>query len=86
MAAAEQMEPTLGEVIRLLDDLKKKVEDLPKTMAENFVSKELYISERLGWLSRISKLESRQEWLVRAVGGLVLALVFGAILASKASA
>jgi hypothetical protein len=80
-------EPTLGEVIRRLDDLRKQVEDLPSKIDSTYVRKDVYEKARelaeekhVSALARIIRLESRQEWLVRTVGALIIGAVIGVVL------
>ncbi|CAB4218136.1 hypothetical protein UFOVP1608_10 [uncultured Caudovirales phage] len=77
-------EPSLGEVVRLLTDLKKQVEELPAKIDQTFVRKDVFSTIVDGMIERLTKLESRQEWLVRTVGAIViLAVVGGALALSK---
>jgi hypothetical protein len=73
-----QGEPTLGEILRRLDELSQDVKDLPLRVQEEFVRRETYVAERLHLDDRVSRLESRSEWIVRTVGALVIGLVVGA--------
>lgn len=70
-------EPSLSEILRRLDELALEVKSMPLRFEEMFVLREVYRSEQRHVDDRISKLESRSEWIVRTVGGLVIALVFG---------
>jgi hypothetical protein len=73
-----QGEPTLGEIMRRLDELAQDVKDLPLRVQEEFVRRETYVAERRHLDDRVSRLESRSEWIVRTVGALVIGLVVGA--------
>ena len=73
-----QGEPTLGEIMRRLDELSQDVKDLPLRVQEEFVRRETYTAERLHLDDRVSRLESRSEWIVRTVGALVIGLIVGA--------
>jgi hypothetical protein len=70
-------EPSLSEILRRLDELALEVKSMPLRFEEMFVLREVYKSEQRHVDDRINKLESRSEWIVRTVGGLVIALVFG---------
>lgn len=71
-------EPSLSEILRRLDELALEVKSMPLRFEEMFVLREVYKSEQRHLDDRIEKLESRSEWIVRTVGVLVIALVFGA--------
>lgn len=86
-----QHEPTLGEIMRRLDDLSLEVKAIPLRFEESFIRRDVYradlerVQDNLKTLTdRIHKVESRSEWVVRTVGGLVItavlafALVMGA--------
>lgn len=79
MAAAGQ---SLGEVSRRLDEVTNRLEQLANQIENRYVrfdlfeaSKQLSETERDQLDKRIEKLESRSEWLVRSVGGIVIAAV-----------
>ena len=73
-----QNEPTLSEIMRRLDELSKDVKDLPLRVQEEFVRRETYTAERLHLDDRVSRLESRSEWIVRTIGALVIGLIASA--------
>lgn len=78
-------EPTLGEVFRILDDLKAEVKQLNISIGETYVRQDVYSadSERIRvtyehMIERLEKMESRNEWVTRTVG----AILIGAIITS----
>lgn len=73
-----QGDPSLGEIMRRLDELAQDVKDIPLRVQEEFVRRETYTAERRHFDDRISRLESRSEWIVRTIGALVIGLVVGA--------
>jgi len=73
-----QGEPTLTEIMRRLDELSQDVKDIPIRVQEEFVRRETYTAERRHLDDRVSRLESRSEWIVRTVGALVIGLIVGA--------
>ena len=73
-----QGDPTLGEIMRRLDELAQDVKDIPLRVQEEFVRRETYTAERRHLDDRVSRLESRSEWIVRTVGALVVGLIAGA--------
>lgn len=75
-----EQEPTLGEIMRRLDELSLEVRSIPLRFEETFVRREVYRSDREHMQDRVEKLESRSEWIVRTVGALVIGLVFGVAL------
>jgi hypothetical protein len=76
-----QSEPTLGEVMRRLDELSLEVKAIPLRFEEMFVLREVYRSDKEHLHHRVGRLESRSEWVVRTIGALVIGLVFGAAMA-----
>jgi len=73
-----QSEPTLTEIMRRLDELSQDVKDIPIRVQEEFVRRETYMAERRHLDDRVTRLESRSEWIVRTVGALVIGLIVGA--------
>jgi hypothetical protein len=78
-------EPTLGEVFRILDDLKAEVKQLNISIGETYVRRDVYSadSEKIRvtyehMVQRLEKMESRSEWVTRTVG----AILIGAIVTS----
>lgn len=78
-------EPTLGEVFRILDDLKAEVKQLNISIGETYVRRDVYSadSEKIRvtyehMVQRLEKQESRSEWVIRTVG----AILIGAIVTS----
>lgn len=75
-----ESEPTLGEIMRRLEELSLEVRSIPLRFEETFVRREVYRSEREHIADRVNRLESRSEWVVRTIGALVIGAVFGAAL------
>ncbi len=78
-----------GEVTRRLDDVTSRLEALAIRMESTYVrfdlfeaSKQLQETERLQTNQRIEKLESRSEWIIRTVGGLIITTVLGVVIAT----
>jgi hypothetical protein len=75
-------QPTLGEIMRRLDELSLEVKAIPLRFEESFIRRDVYradlerVQDNLKSLTdRIHKEESRSEWIVRTVGALVIASV-----------
>lgn len=75
-------EPTLGEIMRRLDDLSLEVKSIPLRFEESFIRRDVYradlerVQDNLKTLTdRIEKQDNRYEWVVRTVGALVIAAV-----------
>ena len=82
---AELHEPTLGEVMRRVEDLTMEVKQLNIAIGETYVRRDVYSSDTARVLQamesiteRLEKMESRSEWVVRTVGALIIATVVGA--------
>lgn len=73
----ENMEPTLSEIMRRLDEITIDVKSIPLRFEETFVRREVYRSDQKHLEDRVEKLESRSEWIVRTVGALVIGFIFG---------
>lgn len=78
-------EPTLGEIMRRLEDLSLEVKQLNINIGETYVRRDVYSSDTARVLQametitdRLEKMESRSEWVVRTVGALIIATVIGA--------
>ena len=78
-------EPTLGEIMRRLEDLSLEVKQLNINIGETYVRRDVYSSDTArvlqameGITARLEKMESRSEWVVRTVGALIIATVIGA--------
>ena len=78
-------EPTLGEIMRRLDDLTAEVKQINTNIGETYVRRDVYSSDSARFqqamesiLDRVEKMESRSEWVVRTVGALIIATVVGA--------
>lgn len=78
-------EPTLGEILRRLEELTIEVKSIPLRIDETYVRRDVYradhdrISDAMTHLiDRLDKIESRSEWTVRVVGTLVITAVVGA--------
>jgi len=76
--AGAMSEPTLAEIMRRLDELSQDVKEIPLRVQEEFVRREVYVSERIHLDDRVRRLESRSEWIVRTVGALIIGAAFSA--------
>lgn len=77
--------PTLGEVMRRLDELTIEVKQMNLNISQTYLRKDVYesdterITQAMDHITdRISKMESRSEWVIRTVGALFIATVVGA--------
>jgi hypothetical protein len=84
---AELHEPTLGEVMRRVEDLTMEVKQLNIAIGETYVRRDVYSSDTARILQamesiteRLEKMESRSEWVVRTVGALVIGSLVAASL------
>lgn len=75
-------EPSLGELMRRLDEISLEVKSIPLRFEETFIRRDVYrsdlerVQDNLKSLTdRIHKEESRSEWIVRTVGALVIASI-----------
>ena len=82
---SEEIQPTLGEVMRRLDDLTMEVKQMNLNVSQTYLRKDVYESdtERITQAmdhitNRLEKMESRSEWVVRTVGALMIATIVGA--------
>jgi len=82
---AEEIQPTLGEVMRRLDDLTMEVKQMNLNVGQTYLRKDVYdsdserFSQALEHITdRIEKMESRSEWVIRTVGALFIMSVVGA--------
>jgi tetrahydromethanopterin S-methyltransferase subunit G len=82
---AEEIQPTLGEVMRRLDDLTMEVKQMNLNVSQTYLRKDVYdsdterISQAMEHITdRLQKMESRSEWVIRTVGGLFIMSVVGA--------
>lgn len=83
-------EPTLGEIMRRLDELSLEVKSIPLRFEESFIRRDVYradlerVQDNLKNLTdRIEKQDNRYEWIVRTVGGLVIAAILAVVLVIK---
>ena len=81
----EEIQPTLGELMRGLNDLTMEVKQMNINISQTYVRKDVYdadsdrISQAMTHITdRLEKMESRSEWVVRTVGALFIATVVGA--------
>jgi len=77
--------PTLGEVMRRLDELTIEVKQMNINISQTYLRKDVYesdterITQAMDHITdRIAKMESRSEWVIRTVGALFIATVVGA--------
>lgn len=82
--ADEIHEPTLGELMRKLDDLTMEVKQMNLAISQTYLRKDVYesdserISQAMNHITdRIGKMESRSEWVVRTVGALFITAIVG---------
>lgn len=85
-------EPTLGEIMRRLDDLSLAVREIPIRIDETYLRRDVHeaqmdkVTQSLNHLlERLRKLESRSEWVVRTVGGLVITAALGAVYLARSA-
>ena len=71
--------------MRRLDDLTMEVKQLNLNVGQTYLRKDVYesdserISQAMEHITdRLEKMESRSEWVVRTVGGLMIATIVGA--------
>ena len=81
----EEVKPSLGEIMRRLDDLTMEVKQMNLNVSQTYLRKDVYDSdsERVTQAmehitDRLEKMESRSEWVIRTVGALFIATVVGA--------
>ena len=82
---AEEVQPTLGEVMRRLDDLTMEVKQMNLNVGQTYLRKDVYdsdserFSQAMSHITdRLEKMESRSEWVIRTVGALFICTVVGA--------
>jgi len=80
-----EQQPTLGEVMRRLDDLTMEVKQMNLNISQTYVRQDVYssdtdnIQQAMEHITdRLEKMESRSEWVIRTVGALFIATVVGA--------
>ena len=71
--------------MRRLDDLTMEVKQMNLNIGQTYLRKDVYesdserISQAMEHITdRLEKMESRSEWVVRTVGGLMIATIVGA--------
>jgi len=81
----EEVKPSLGEIMRRLDDLTMEVKQMNLNVGQTYLRKDVYDSDSERFAQamthitdRLEKMESRSEWVVRTVGALMIATVVGA--------
>jgi tetrahydromethanopterin S-methyltransferase subunit G len=84
---SEEVKPSLGEIMRRLDDLTMEVKQMNLNVSQTYLRKDVYDSdsERVTQAmehitDRLEKMESRSEWVIRTVGALFISTVVGASL------
>ena len=82
---SEEVKPSLGEIMRRLDDLTMEVKQMNMNIGQTYLRKDVYESdsERFSQAmvhitDRLEKMESRSEWVVRTVGALMISTIVGA--------
>jgi tetrahydromethanopterin S-methyltransferase subunit G len=85
LAMVSEVEVSLGEVMRRLDELTIEVKQMNLNISQTYLRKDVYesdterISQAMDHITdRLEKMESRSEWVVRTVGALFIATVVGA--------
>jgi len=80
----KEIQPTLGEVMRRLDDLTMEVKQMNLNVGQTYLRKDVYdsdserISQAMEHITdRLEKMESRSEWVIRTVGALFISAVVG---------
>jgi tetrahydromethanopterin S-methyltransferase subunit G len=82
---SDDVKPSLGEIMRRLDDLTIEVKQMNLNVSQTYLRKDVYDSdsERFSQAmehitDRIEKMENRSEWVVRTVGAFMIATIVGA--------
>ena len=82
---SEEVKPSLGEIMRRLDDLTMEVKQMNLNVSQTYLRKDVYesdterISQAMEHITdRLEKMESRSEWVIRTVGALFIMSVVGA--------
>jgi len=82
---SEDVKPSLGEIMRRLDDLTMEVKQMNLNVSQTYLRKDVYDSDSERFAQamehitdRIEKMENRSEWVVRTVGALMIATIVGA--------
>lgn len=82
---SEEVKPSLGEIMRRLDDLTMEVKQMNLNVSQTYLRKDVYDSDSERFAQamehitdRLEKMESRSEWVVRTVGGLMIFTIVGA--------
>jgi len=82
---SEDIKPSLGEIMRRLDDLTMEVKQMNLNVSQTYLRKDVYDSDSERFAQamehitdRIEKMENRSEWVVRTVGALMIATIVGA--------
>jgi tetrahydromethanopterin S-methyltransferase subunit G len=82
---SDDVKPSLGEIMRRLDDLTMEVKQMNLNVSQTYLRKDVYDSDSERFAQamehitdRLEKMESRSEWVVGTVGGLMIATIVGA--------
>ena len=82
---SEEVKPSLGEIMRRLDDLTMEVKQMNLNVGQTYLRKDVYDSDSERFAQamahitdRLEKMESRSEWVIRTVGALFIMSVVGA--------
>jgi tetrahydromethanopterin S-methyltransferase subunit G len=82
---ADEIQPTLGEVMRRLEDLTSEVKQMNHLIGQTYLRKDVYdsdterFSQAMNHITdRLEKMESRSEWVIRTVGALFITTIVGA--------
>ena len=82
---SEEVKPSLGEIMRRLDDLTMEVKQMNLNVSQTYLRQDVYdsdsqrVTQAMEHITdRLQKMESRSEWVIRTVGALFIATVVGA--------
>jgi tetrahydromethanopterin S-methyltransferase subunit G len=82
---SEEVKPSLGEIMRRLNDLTMEVKQMNLNVGQTYLRKDVYDSDSERFAQamehitdRLEKMESRSEWVVRTVGALIFSTIVGA--------
>lgn len=73
------VEPTLGEVMRRIDDLVQRLETLTTKVEETYVRHDVFNTA----VERLAKVEDRSEWVIRLMLGLIISAIVGTVIVAS---
>ena len=68
-------EPSPGEIMRRIDDILHRLENLTTKVEESYVRYEVFKTA----VTRLEKVEDRSEWVMRLIVGMVIAAIVGTV-------